>query len=163
MYTIDHNTPIAHVYGYSILLGVGVGISFNAGYTISAVKASLQGHSPTDVGNCVSFMNFSQTGGQFVALVISGQIFQEYAFRNLKAVLENEGFTTAQIRNTISGAQSVGFESLDASIKERAIAGITDAISRVYIMSMVVGVLALIGSLLMRKERLFGLKPTASE
>lgn len=161
MYAIDDNTPIANVYGYSILLAVGSGITFNAGYTIAAVKASLDGHSPTDIQNCVSFINFSQIGGQFVALVISGQVFQEYAFRNLKAVLGSEGYTEAQIRSAISGAQSGTFESLEGIVKEKTIAGITDAIGRVYIMSMVVGALALIGSLFMRKERLFGLNPSA--
>lgn len=38
MLTVNADTSIANVYGYSILLGAGSGMTFQIGYTVGGVK-----------------------------------------------------------------------------------------------------------------------------
>jgi len=38
VYTVTINTPAANVYGYSVLLAIGSGFTFQAGYAMAGVK-----------------------------------------------------------------------------------------------------------------------------
>lgn len=158
LFTVTIDTPAANVYGYSVLLAFGSGLTFAAGYTIAGIKTAMDGGSAKDVQSAVSVQNLSQIGGGMIALVISGQIFQSYAFKNLKAVLEGLGFTNAEIHSAVAGTKSAVFRGLSPEVAVKSIDALTRAISKVYILAMVAGVLSLLGSLLMKRERLFGLK-----
>jgi hypothetical protein len=158
MFTVTIDTPAANVYGYSVLLAIGSGLNVNTGYTIAGIKVALKGGSPKDIQSAISLQNLSQLGGTMVALVISGHIFQTYAFANLKAVLEGLGFTDAELHNAVSGTWSIVFRDLSPELAMRSVEALTKAISKVYILGIVAGVLSLLGSLLMKRERLFGLQ-----
>lgn len=158
LHTINTDTPIANIYGYSIIIAVGTGLTFTSGYAIASIKMSLKGGSATRIGAAISFQNFCQTAGAFLALLISGQIFQSFGFQNLKEVLQVEGFTDMEIRSALSGAQSAVLQSLSPATRILATEAITRAISKVYILSVVTGALSLVGSLCLKRERLFAVK-----
>ncbi|KAF7590324.1 hypothetical protein BBP40_002974 [Aspergillus hancockii] len=155
MYTVNIDTNAGKVYGYSILLAVGSGLTFQSGYALAGIKVSLKGWSGKDVQSAVSLQNVSQIGGTLLSLLISGQIFQSVAFENLKKVLSPEGYSDAQIRSVVAGTQSSLFEELNAELARESTKAITNAISRVYILSIAAGGLSLIAAVLMKKERLF--------
>lgn len=154
LFTIDATTPIPNVYGYSILVAIGAGAVIQEGYTIASVKVLHQGRSE-DVGHSISLQNVAQIGSGAIALVISGQVFQTYAFQNLSSVLSGQGFSAEEIRAAIAGAQSTVFASIDPETTFLAIEALTSAMSRVYILTIVAGVVSVLASLLMRWERLF--------
>ncbi|KAK9244231.1 major facilitator superfamily domain-containing protein [Lipomyces tetrasporus] len=156
MYTVHIDTNAGRVYGYSILLAVGSGLTFQSGYALAGIKASLKGWSGKDIQSAVSLQNISQVGGTLLCLLISGQVFQSVAFNNLKRVLGPKGYSEAQIRSVVAGAQSSLFELFDAGLARESTKAITGGISRVYIISIAAGGLSLIAALLMKKERLFG-------
>ncbi|TVY14760.1 Efflux pump patC [Lachnellula arida] len=160
MYTIRTDSNPGKVYGYSILLGLGSGLTFQAAYSIAGVKASLKNWSGKDIQSAVSLQNISQVGGTLLSLLISGQVFQSYAFQNLKRVLDGNDlrFSDAEIRSTVTGTQSLVFEGLPGGVKVEAVEAIMDAMKKVYILSIVAGVLSLVCALAMKKERLSGLK-----
>lgn len=160
MFTIKNSSPPGNVYGYSIILAFGTGLTCQAGYAIAGVKASLKGWSGKDVQRAISLQNISQIGGTLLCLLISGQIFQSLAFRNLKVALAEQGLTDAQIRSAISGTHSTIFHQLSPTLTRRAVEAITQAMSRAYSLSIAAGGLSLIGALLMKKERLFGIEAT---
>lgn len=157
MFTVGTNTPKGNVYGYSILLGAGTGLTFNAGYTVGGVKTMMRTGSGLDVQRAISMLNLSQLGLQIGSLLIGGQIFQGVAMHNLTRVLH--GFSQKDIRSVIAGTQSSLFSSLSAPMKLEATAAITDAMSRVYIISMAASAIVIICAVLMKKERLFGAMP----
>jgi hypothetical protein len=157
MFAVTSHTQPANVYGYSILIAFGSGLVMNLGYAVGGIKASGPGHPQTDVQHAVSLQNLWQIGGTLVSLVITGQIFQSFAFKNLKEVLSGEHLTDSQMHSAVSGAQSIVLKSLSPELAAKAIEGITKAISKTYILGIVAGVLAVLGSLLMKWERLFGL------
>lgn len=161
MYTVNFNTPACNIYGYSVLLAVGSGLTFQAGYSVAGVKVSLKGWSNKDLQSAISLQNISQIGGILLCLLISGQIFQSLAFQNLRIVLGAENFTDSDIRSMVGGTQSLLFGKLSPQLADLATQAITQAMSRVYILSIIAGVLSVICSLLMKKERLFKTSPVA--
>ncbi|KAH8429243.1 uncharacterized protein LDX57_006910 [Aspergillus melleus] len=158
MYTVNIDTKPGNIYGYSVLLAIGSGLTFQAGYTLAGIKVSLKGWPGKDIQMAVSLQNISQVGGTLLCLLISGQIFQSLAFSNLKAVLGPEGYSDADIRSVVAGTQSSVFEHLNKELAYESTKAITQAMSRVYSISIAAGGLSLIAALLMKKERLFGKK-----
>lgn len=160
MHTVASPSPVRNIYGYSVLLAIGSGLTTNAGFTVAGVKASLanwpESSRGKDINSAVSLQNISQVGGSLVTLLISGQVFHSVAFRNLKSALSGEGFNDAEIASATAGAHSVFYGSLRQEVKERATNAITMAISTVYVMSIVAGALSVICALAMKKEKLLG-------
>ncbi|KAH8645845.1 major facilitator superfamily domain-containing protein [Tricladium varicosporioides] len=158
MYTVTINTPKANIYGFSVLLAVGAGLTFQAAYAIAGVKIAVKGGPIVDVQSAISIVNISQVGGTLLALLISGQVFQSYAFNNLSKVLNNQGFTEKDIHDAVAGAQSTIFEKMSPDLRVLATEAITKAIARVYIVSIAAGAIGLVAALAMKRERLFGMK-----
>lgn len=155
MYTVDPNTPIANVYGYSIILGAGTGLCSNLGFTISGVTIMQETGFILDVQRVISMQNLSQLGFQTISLLMGGQIFQSLSAQNLNRTLSDLGYSQADIRSAIAGTQSTFLESLSPSLQKEAIAGITEAMSRVYTLSFSTGAITVISALLMKKGKLF--------
>jgi hypothetical protein len=162
MFTVSTDTPKASVYGFSILLGAGAGLTFQVGYSIGGLKTMMRTGSGLDVQYVISMLNISQIGFQLVSLLIAGQVFQSAAVKNLTRVLDGLGYSQKDIRSAVAGTQSTLFASLDESMKKKATAAITDAMSRVYIISIAAGAIVIISALLMKKERLFT-KPSPAQ
>jgi hypothetical protein len=158
LFTITIDSPAANIYGYSVLLAIGSGLTFQAGYTIAGVKASQKGWSGTDIQRAVSLQNISQIGGTLLSLLICGQIFQSLAARNLGRALASQGFSAAEIKSAVAGTQSQLFKNLTPELAIRATDAITEGMRNVYALSMAAGALSLVSALLMKKERLFGIK-----
>lgn len=156
MYTVTPDVPPANVYGYSILLGAGTGMVFNAGYTVGGVKTMIRTGSGLDVQRVISMLNLSQLGFQMGSLLIGGQIFQSYARIYLGQALRGAGsLSAAQINDIIAGAHSAVFDSLTTELQQAATAAITQAIGRVYIFSIAAGAAVAICGAVMKKETLF--------
>lgn len=155
MYTVDINTGMSNVYGYSVLLGAGTGLIFQAGYTVGGVKTMMRTGSGLDVQRVISMLNLSQLGFQMGSLLIGGQIFQSLAMKNLTRVLNGQGFSQEEIRSAVAGTASTLFGSLSPDLKQAATSAIVDAIRKVYIISIVAGGITVVCAVFMKKERLF--------
>ncbi|KAK6852072.1 MFS transporter [Apiospora arundinis] len=155
MFTVTPETLSANVYGYSIILGAGTGLVFNLGFTVSGVTIMAKTGNGLDLQRVISMQNLSQLGFQTLSLLIGGQIFQSLSFKNLSRVLGDMGLSDQEIRSGITGTRSALFSRLSPEIQQEAIAAITDAMSRVYILSIATGAITTICALLMKKEKLF--------
>lgn len=150
MVYLDPSTPPARIYGLTILIGIGTGITLQIGYTIATLKVPAQ-----DVGDALSFQNISQIGGTVLALVIAGQVFQSTAVRNLSNVLVGQGFSDKDIHDAVAGAQSVLFGKLTGQLREAAVLAITSAMQKTFILVIVAGAVITVAGMGMRFERLF--------
>ncbi|MCJ1478386.1 hypothetical protein MMC13_007066 [Lambiella insularis] len=150
MYTVSASSPIAHIYGYSILVAFGCGIALQTGYALATVKV------PThDISNALSLQNVGQIGTIVIALVISGQVFQSLAYNNLLAVLDGQGFSDNEIHAAIAGTQSTVFTSIKPELRQLAVDAVTSAMSKIYILVITAGAVALVSSVFMKRERLY--------
>ncbi|KAL5044237.1 hypothetical protein BDW71DRAFT_209450 [Aspergillus fruticulosus] len=148
---LSPSTPTAQVYGFSIVMAVGTGLTMQLGYTVASVKVA-----KSDVFSAINMQNIAQIGSTLICLVIASQVFQSTAVQNLNDVLEDQGFSQSEIRNAVSGAQSALFEALNGDLRAKAILATTKAIQRAFIIPLVAGAVGVVSSVLMRRERLFG-------
>lgn len=155
MFTVDSNTPMAFVYGYSIILGAGTGLVFNLGFTVAGVTIMAETGNGLDLQRVNSMQNLSQLGFQTLSLLIGGQVFQSLSRRNLTHALSGLGLSQADIGNAITGTRSALFARLSPAMQEKAITAITNAMRQVYILSMIAGAVTAVCAMLMKKEKLF--------
>ncbi|PYH66913.1 MFS general substrate transporter [Aspergillus vadensis CBS 113365] len=145
------STPAGQIYGFTILMAVGTGMTMQLGYAVASLKVP-----PEDIFSAINLQNFAQIGATVICLVVASQVFQSTAVENLNAVLDGSGYSETEIRNAVAGVQSTLLKSLSGELRERAIKAITDAMARAFIIPLVAGAVGVVSSLGMRRERLFG-------
>jgi MFS family permease len=156
LYTVSATTPASAVYGYSILVAVGIGLSVQACYSILTMKVVADPRFGTHmIPDAISFLNMAQIGAIVHCLAISGTVYQNIAFRYLSQALAGFGYTDSEIQSVITGTKSKVFLLASEEVKELAIGALVKAISQVYILLIVAGAFTLVSALLMKRERLF--------
>ncbi|KAF1960289.1 MFS general substrate transporter [Byssothecium circinans] len=151
MVYLDPSTSPATIYGLSILVAVGTGLSMVTGYTIATLTLK-----PEDVGHGLKLQNVSQIGGQVIALAVAGQIYQSTAIKQLTEALAGHDFSEEEIRGAVAGSQSALLKELNGELRERAIEAITHAMQMTFVLIPVAGGVMLVASLFMKREKLFG-------
>ena len=149
MYTIDDHSSTARVYGYSILLAVGTGGFVQASFSVGQAKVA-----PPLIPLAIGFMTAGQVIGVTISLAIANAVFLNHSEDSIRAILPN--VPTAQIQAAISGAGSQFMQNLDPATKARVLHAIVSSMSKVYILDITAGALALVLALLMKPgEKLF--------
>ncbi|KAK2602935.1 hypothetical protein N8I77_009430 [Diaporthe amygdali] len=151
MVYLDPKSGTGTIYGLSVLVAVGSGLSMVTGYTVATLTTK-----PEDAGAALSMQNVSQIGGQVIALAISGQIYQSTAIKNLSRALAGNGFTQQEIRGAVAGAQSDLFKELEGELREKALVAVTEAMQMAFVLVPVAGGVMLIAAVCMKREKLFG-------
>ncbi|KAI1736260.1 major facilitator superfamily domain-containing protein [Xylaria scruposa] len=144
------STSVATLYGLSVLIAAGNGLTLQLGYAVASLKVK-----PVDVVHALSLQNVSQVGSTAICLVIAGQVFQSVAFSNLVPVLAGYGYSTQEIRDAVAGTKSDLFAHLTGDLRELALIAVTDAIRKTYILVIAAGALGILASVGMKRERLF--------
>jgi hypothetical protein len=153
---LEPSTPVGNIYGFSIIMAAGCGLTMQLGYAVALLKVI-----PTDAVKSISLQNVSQIGAMTICLVIAGHIFQSVAVNNLTSVLAGKGFSKEDIRNAAAGAQSALLEQLDDNLRSAALEAITGAIHTAFTLVIAGVALEVVAAVAMRRERLFG-ETTAS-
>ncbi|KAK8064391.1 MFS general substrate transporter [Apiospora phragmitis] len=148
---LDPATSTATIYGLTVLLAVGAGLSMTMGYTIATLTLEAR-----HVAAGLNLQNVAQLGGQVIALGVAGQIYQSTGLRNLNAALAGQGVSSEEIRGAMAGTQSALFDRLEEGpLRERAIVAITDAMQMTMVLVPVSGAVLVLAALCMKRERLF--------
>jgi hypothetical protein len=104
---LSPSTPVAQIYGFSILMAIGTGMTVQLGYAVASLKVA-----PSEVFGAINLQNIAQIGATVICIVISGQVFQSTAIHNLNGVLVGQGFNETAIHGAVAGVQSTLFQSL---------------------------------------------------
>ncbi|RYP37445.1 hypothetical protein DL767_002918 [Monosporascus sp. MG133] len=145
------STPAADIYGFSVIMAIGTGLTLQLGYTVATLKAE-----PADAVSAINLRNVSQIGSTVICLVVGGQIFQDAAVGTLRHVLAGRGLSEAELRDAVSGVHSAVFESLSGDIRHSAVAAFSAAMQKSFVLVIVAGALEILSALGMKFERLFG-------
>ncbi|KAL8785574.1 MAG: hypothetical protein Q9195_008592 [Heterodermia aff. obscurata] len=149
MYTVDQYSSVARVYGYTILLAVGAGGIVQASFSVAQAKVD-----PQMIPIAIGFITAAQLGGVAISLAIANSVFLNESSEAIAALLPN--VPTAQIQAAISGAGSGFLDSLTVEMRENVLHAIVHAMSKVYIMDIVAGIVVILLALLMKPgEKLF--------
>ncbi|KAI0856021.1 MFS general substrate transporter [Xylaria cubensis] len=147
---LDVNTPTSLIYGLTVIVAFGAGLSMQKSYSIAALTTD-----PSSVGAALSFQNVGEVGGQVIALGISGQIFHSVATRNLEQALAGHGFSRADIITALAGAQSSLFSKLDENLRAAAVLAITKSLQLTFVLVPIAGGVMLAAALCMKWEKLY--------
>ena len=148
MYTVDQNSSSGRVYGYTIILAVGGGCFIQASFSVAQVKVK-----PSEIPLAVGFITCGQIGGATIALAIANSVFLNQSTSKIVHLLPN--VPKAVVRGAIAGASNSFFKSLAPDIRSKVLHIIVDSISRVYILGITAGAMAIILSFFMKREKLF--------
>ncbi|KAL4756173.1 major facilitator superfamily domain-containing protein [Aspergillus foveolatus] len=147
---LSPKTPTTQIYGFSILMAVGTGITMQLGYAVASLKLP-----PTDIFSAINLQKIAQTGASHLSRRRWSSV-SVHGRAELTRGPDGIGFSQTEIHDAVAGAQSTLFESLSGDLRDAAIRAITAAMQRAFIVPLVAGGVGLISSLLMKKERLFG-------
>ncbi|KAF4631405.1 hypothetical protein G7Y89_g6727 [Cudoniella acicularis] len=148
MYTVDQSTPTANIYGYSVLLGCGIGLWMQASFSVAQAVVDL-----SLIASAVGFITCAQFLGITIALAIANSIFLNQSQTSISAILPN--VPLSEIQAAITGARSDFFQTLSGDAKILVIGAIVNAISKTYILVITAGALVVVLSFMMKRERLF--------
>ncbi|KAJ5664907.1 uncharacterized protein N7477_007355 [Penicillium maclennaniae] len=148
MSTIDENCSNSRVYGYSVLIGIGAGMFIQASFSVAQAKVT-----PSREPDASSFIALAQNLGIVLALAISGAVFQNKAIDELQKILPH--LPRDVLRGAISGSNSAVLKQIPADTKVKILHAVVDAMSRTYYLVVGAGALTIIGSLFMKRERIF--------
>ncbi|EED15781.1 MFS drug efflux transporter, putative [Talaromyces stipitatus ATCC 10500] len=147
LYTVNVDTNVAHIYGYSIITGLGTGMYLQASFSVA--QASVE---PLQVASASSFITCAQVVGTTIALAIANSVFLNKAQENIIHVLPD--ISLQEVQSVISGTSSL-VSSLPGDKQTAVESGIVSAMGHTYILVITAGSLTVLLSLLMKRERLF--------
>jgi MFS family permease len=145
---IDSNTSEGRIYGYEVLLGLGVGSYVQAGYAV--IQAVVP---PTEMAHGISFAMLAQLCGIGFGLSIAGAIFINKAILGLAELLP--GVSHDELQLAISGTSGDYFEAMPEELRSRAVNTIVDALSNVFILVYVGAAVSLVVSVCFTQRKLF--------
>ncbi|KAH8585515.1 major facilitator superfamily domain-containing protein [Bisporella sp. PMI_857] len=148
MYTVDETSSNSQLYGYSVLIGIGAGMFIQTSFSVAQAKVSKDRAS-----DAAGYIALAQNLGIVLSLAISGSIFQNKALESLQQILPN--VPTNALRGAITGSGSALFHGLPLEIKSQVLSAILKAMSYTYILVIVAGAMAIVGSAFMKFERIF--------
>jgi len=150
MFKIGVDTATSKIYGYSVLIAAGAGLSAQLGYAVAQAKVP-----PQKISYAISFMNVAQIGSIVLALAIAGAVYQNVGIQKLSSALAGQGFSIDDIKNAVSGTQSAIFQQGSPEVKAAALQALIQAMNKVFALIIAAGALSIVSSLGMKREKVF--------
>lgn len=148
MFTLDASTSVSSIYGYTVLIGFGVGLFAQASFSVAQAVVK-----PEMVPASVGFISTGQIFGITLALAIANALFLNRSEEGIQALLPNT--PSSEIQQTIAGARSELFQSLGPGVREQVLGVIVSSSSMTYALVIAAGALVTVLSLLLKREKLF--------
>ncbi|KAF7529092.1 hypothetical protein PCG10_008863 [Penicillium crustosum] len=136
-YTFGVDTSAVHIYGYSILTGLGTGMYLQASFSVTQACVALD-----MVASALGFITCAQVVGTTIALAIANSVFLNKSQKSIIHLLPN-----------------ISIQEFEEKVKVES--AIVDAMGVTYILVIDAGALNLFLGLLMKREHLF-LQPGAA-
>ena len=147
MYTVHADTPPTHIYGYAILLGIGMSTT-QAGYVVGPLLVRSD-----RISEVIQFLNISQGQSQLIGLTIASAIFQSTTYSGLNTVLDGAGYSNHEIQAAIAGAKSTVLETATPELRAYSINVIVHSISDTWVLVITAGALYTICSCFLTRKR----------
>lgn len=152
MRSVRSDTPLARIYGYTIILGLGM-MTIQAGYVIGPLLTK-----PDQRHDAVRFLNVAQGQGMLMGLTIASSVFQSVAFSRLKEALVGTDFSDAGIHAAVAGVRSTALEQLHPDLRARCVDAVIKSINDVWVLVIVAGSVSVLCSCFLSRERYPGIR-----
>ncbi|KAF1359038.1 MFS general substrate transporter [Lizonia empirigonia] len=153
MYTVDTSTSVSSIYGYTVLIGLGVGLFSQASFSIAQAVTK-----PELVPASIGFISTAQILGITLALAIANAVFLNKSEKGIQAILPD--VPVSEIQQAIAGTGSQLFQSFSPAVRKQVLDVIVESSSVTYALVITAGALVVVLSLFLKREKLF-VTPTA--
>ncbi|KAH6645365.1 major facilitator superfamily domain-containing protein [Truncatella angustata] len=148
MTTIDSSISNSALYGYTVIIGLGIGAFQSAGIGVASALAPA-----SEISNVVSVMTIAQIIGITFALAIPGSIFQNKALQYIAAALPD--VPKENLGELITGASGKFYKSLSPADQLLVVDQITAAISEAFYYLVGATAIGFITSFFLSPKKLF--------
>ncbi|KAJ5710453.1 MFS drug efflux transporter [Penicillium malachiteum] len=152
-YTVGVETSAAHIYGYSVIAGLGTGMYLQASFSVAQASVALE-----MVASASGFITCAQVVGTTIALAIANSVFLNESEKSIIHLLPE--ISIQEVESMIAGTSTL-MSSLSSAEKVKVESAIANSTGDTYILVIVAGALTLLLALAMKRERLF-LQPGAA-
>ena len=147
IYTIGSSTIPAHIYGFTIFLGLGMTTS-QAGYAMGPLPVR-----PDRVAEVIQFLNISQGQSQLIGLAIVSSLSQSKIYSGLKALLVGTGYPDSDIHAAIAGARSTVLHTTPPDLRAKSIDVIVPSIDDAWVLVITASALYTLCSCFLSRKR----------
>ncbi|KAB5571970.1 major facilitator superfamily domain-containing protein [Coniochaeta sp. 2T2.1] len=147
MTTITPTISNSSLYGYTVLIGLGIGAFQSAGIGVACALAP-----PSEISNVVSVMTIAQVLGIILSLSVSGSVFTNRAIEKIAAALP--GIPADEIAALITGASGHLYRSLGEGDRALVVSQITSVISEAFYYLVCITALGFVSSLFLSPKKL---------
>ncbi|ETS84281.1 hypothetical protein PFICI_02306 [Pestalotiopsis fici W106-1] len=154
MYTVKADTSESRIYGYTVILGSGVGMWLQVPFSVAQAFVA-----PADIPAAVGLVMLGQFVGITISLAIANTVFLNGAEQSIAALLP--GVSPETIKDAMEGATSGFLATLDDNLRAQVLDAIVAAMAKAYILVITAGSLTAVLSLLLPRKKLFGAAATA--
>lgn len=123
---VDTTTSDAYLYGFQVVLGLGVGCYLQAGFAVILGVIEMK-----DMAYGVTFMLLAQLLGITIGLSVSGAVFTNTALRKLRPLLPD--VPDERLQHALSGAAGDFLTHLSEETRQAVLRIITLSINRAYV------------------------------
>jgi MFS family permease len=148
MYTVDQNTSDSRIYGYTVILGLGVGMFLQASFAVAQAIVAVE-----DVPAAVGFMTLAQYTGITIALAIANTLYLNSSQAKISQILPD--ISMAEIQAAMTGVSGGFLDKLSPRVRAQVLDAIVGSIDQTYILVTAAGSLVAVLSLFMKREKLF--------
>lgn len=125
MFTVDSETPLSNIYGYSAILGIGGGCFMMSAFgCVSAVVA------PSDVFNAIGVMSVAQALGIVFFVSAAGLIYQNLGVSYIRSAVPPD--FAGSLHGILAGSSSADFLSFSDDVRVEIAEAIVKAMSKLY-------------------------------
>lgn len=146
MYTVQQDTSQGRVYGYTVVIDVGVGMWIQASFSVAQAIVD-----PENVPAAIGFITLAQ--------FLGNTVFLNEAEHRVQQLLP--GLSPSEVQAAISGVIRDFAQNLSADVREQVVDAIVGSIGKTYILVMTSGALVAALSLALKREKLFITPATA--
>ncbi|WWD00487.1 hypothetical protein V866_007402 [Kwoniella sp. B9012] len=147
-YTIKPTTPMANLYGYQVILGVGIGCCLQN--VMVSVQHELR-REPWLISLGTGLTVFVGFAGRIVALSMGGSVFENMIQRHLKSSVP--GITDQIVMAVVNDATAV-WTYVPDEMRPAVLQAYTKTLSQVYIIGLPLAVMALAGALILKNDKI---------
>jgi hypothetical protein len=147
MYTVDLNTSSSRICGYTVILGLGVGLWIQASFAVAQAVVK-----PKYVPAAVGFITLAQFAGIIIVMEIANTISLNECLTSIPRILPN--VPREEIEAAIQGTSDL-LDRLSSDVRTRVLEAIVSGIGKSYALVIAAAALVAFLSFLMKHERLF--------
>ncbi|WWD21836.1 hypothetical protein CI109_106324 [Kwoniella shandongensis] len=147
-YSVKYDTSVAHLYGYQVLYGIGVGMCVQNSFLVIQQELKKEPKLIALGTGLASFMGFV---GRIIALSLGGSVFENMLQKNIKNQVA--GITPEIIAEIMNDATAV-WNAVPTDLQLPVLEAYTKTLSETYIIGVPFGIIALVGALLLDNNKM---------